>query len=265
MSRSTDSERRARCCPALRLGGGTMIPAPRGVHTFSSFGVGPSNRVAWAECLAWAGRRPPGRLLVVAGPPGSGKTHLLEATANRWLEARPGARVGALCGADYLSLLRRAPGAGAREGLAGELSCLGLLLLDDLEVLWGRPEALGELRRTLERLMGRGGSAALACAGRAPGTPPAARAVTSRAPGAFVVFLEKPDVETRAEILKAVVRSHREHLPDDVAAAMAERLEPHGRVLAAVAVRLVALACTAGRAADMELARKALEEWGAKS
>ena len=242
-----------------------MIPAPRRVHTFRFSGVGPSNRVACGECLAWASLRPSRGLLVVTGPHGSGKSHLLEATADRWLDASPGVHAGALSADRYLALLDRAAGEAGRGRLADELCSLGLLLFDDLEILAGKTEALGELRRTLARLVERGGSAVLACVGEAPAMPPAVRAVTSHVPGALVVFLEEPDTVTRAQILKAVVRAHREHLPDDVAAAMAERLEPHGRVLAAVAVRLVALAGIKGRPPDMELALRAVEEWEARS
>jgi chromosomal replication initiation ATPase DnaA len=178
-------------------------------RTFDTLVVGPGNRLAAAA----AGRsaEAPGTYnpLVIHGPAGTGKTHLLHALGQRALATRPRLRL-VLEGMD--SFVDRLSGALAQDRLESfRKECLGidLLLLDGAEVLCGRVDIQNELLPIWDRMGQSGGQVVLASA-----LPPAQidalhLRLESRFARVLAVEIQPPTQETRTSmLLRGNGRSH---------------------------------------------------------
>jgi chromosomal replication initiator protein len=188
---------------AAVFGNGASEAGPASPGTFAAFVVGGGNRLAYAAAKSVA-EHPAGDYnpVLLHGPPGLGKTHLLSAIEAHVLAAG-GARAVRAPARELVQELLRDPHAALR--LHG--GAVDLLLVDDLdEVLaWGPPPP--EALRAVERLLAASPQVVVAAA-----RPPEAlaglgpRAVARLAEG-LVVELEPPDVETRAAILRVKLRA----------------------------------------------------------
>ena len=134
----------------------------------ASFAVGPRNRLAAAAATRVA-ESPGGSYnpLVVHGPEGAGKTHLLHAVGHHARSVVPGLAVRYETGAGLVQRVTECLAAGTVAELRAAMAGVSLWLLDDLEELAGKPRTQRELLVLLEGLVGRGGQL-VAAAERAP-------------------------------------------------------------------------------------------------
>lgn len=97
--------------------------------------------------------------VVVHGPPGVGKTHLLHGVAARASEQ--GLRVACLSGEGFTSRYQRALREGTVETFQDAVRSVNLLIIDDLHDLAGKTGTLRELVHTLDAVTHAGGGAAI--------------------------------------------------------------------------------------------------------
>lgn len=180
--------------------------------------------------------------LLIHGPRGCGKTHLLEqlpflVPASTW--------DGPIVRCDATQLSRRTiAGQGADEHQAwrGRTRSAGLLILDRLELLTSRPKAQIELRYLLDELDRRG--APVVAASRRPlwNLPGLMPSLASRLSAGTVLALAPPDALARREILHDFSDRRGIPLPDQVTHLLAERVpgSVHGLLSACVAVQALA-------------------------
>lgn len=123
-------------------------PADR---TFATFCRDVRNRDAYDACLRVARHpRAATRLLVIDGPVGCGKTHLLRAIGSDVSARHPNARTVRLTAAKLLDQLAAAIVSGSNPTLLDHLSQSHLILIDDLFTLSGREfgtRAVGRVMR----------------------------------------------------------------------------------------------------------------------
>ncbi len=138
-------------------GGDVQARAPsslRSCYTFESFVVGPSNEFAWAmarRVASWAdGHFNP---VVIHGPYGFGKTHLLQALAAEAQRNAPGRRVVYLNAERFMSSFVRAVMERQTASFKDELRSADLLLIDDIQVIAGKHSTQEELFHTLASLL----------------------------------------------------------------------------------------------------------------
>lgn len=104
--------------------------------TFENFNLSPENQLAYSSalCLA-AGPGIEANPLLLHGPAGSGKTHLLQAIHKRFLEINPNKRILNIT-ADQLGTWNlTATLCGDTLKMENELKSLDLLLVDDLDTI----------------------------------------------------------------------------------------------------------------------------------
>jgi chromosomal replication initiator protein len=122
--------------------------------TFDSFVPGPSNEFAHSVSRtvgSWAdGHFNP---VVIHGPYGFGKTHLLNAIAWEAARTQPGKTVIYLTAERFLSTFVRAVMDRSTGAFKEELRAADLLLIDDVHFIAGKPSSQEELFHTLAALM----------------------------------------------------------------------------------------------------------------
>lgn len=123
-------------------------------YTFDSFVSGPSNEFAFAvarRVASWAdGHFNP---VVLHGPYGFGKTHLLNAMAWEAMRTQPGKRVVYLSAERFTSTFVRALQDKQTQAFKEELRNADLLLIDDVHFVAGKTQTQEELFHTLIALV----------------------------------------------------------------------------------------------------------------
>jgi chromosomal replication initiation ATPase DnaA len=173
-----------------------------GRYRFESFVSGPSNRLAVAAANAVADS--PGKIyqpLFLYGHAGLGKTHLLGAIGFQILQNDNRLIVHYRPAGEFAEQLRGALTKGDLNAWRREWETMRVLLLDDVQLLGGQPEAQGELLRLIDQAQASGGQVVLSS-----DHPPADldgfdHQLVSRMSSGLVVDIAAPEFETRLGIL----------------------------------------------------------------
>lgn len=213
-------------------------PAAAETPTFATFVVGRGNRLAYAASKGVA-ESPSGDYnpLLLHGPNGLGKTHLLSAIEAHVRDAHRGSRVRRATAGLLVRDLLRDPHAALRDRAGG----LDLLLVDDLDEVLASGPPPPEALRAVERLLASDCQVVVAAE-----RPPDALAglglrALARLREGLVVELEPPDAETRAAILRVKLRSRGVDPVPEVVEELARRGFGSVRDLERAADELVAL------------------------
>lgn len=243
---------------AARRRNGQGTAGRRRFAALESFVVGPSNRLAYAA--AELAVRQPGELspLLVYGPTGVGKTHLLEGV---WTAAKRWRRdITAI----YLSSEQFASGflqALRGQGLPSfrrKYRDVDVLILDDLQFLCGKKYTQVELLYTIDTLLREGRQLVLAsdCAPRDMGD--FAAELATRLESGVVCPMEPPDYPTRLGIVRYMAHRMRLDVPEAVVDFIASHLTRHARQLSGALCRLKATSQATGEPITLRMAEEAL-------
>lgn len=172
-------------------------------YRFDDFVVGASNRLAYSAALQVAedeaGAAP--APLFIHGGCGLGKTHLLQALANRYLERHPGASVRCLTAEiftnDYITAVRHSQIDAFRRTYRG----LDLLCLDDVHFLSSKEKTQNELLHTFDAINLSHARVVLASDGHPRDIQRLSEGLVSRFMSGVVVRLDPPDAELRERII----------------------------------------------------------------
>jgi hypothetical protein len=136
-------------------------------YTFDAYVPDAVNRLAIGAAQRCADAPGTYNPLVIHGPTGSGKTHLLHAIGHRAQERRPSLRVVYEAAATFLDRLSRAVEDGHLDDFRRECLRIELLLLDDLQVLCGKVRTQIHLLPIWDR-MGQNGAQVVLASDRPP-------------------------------------------------------------------------------------------------
>ncbi len=225
---------------------------------FQSFVVGPSNRLAYASAEMVVER--PGELspLVIWGPTGVGKTHLLEGI---WTAARKADRRKTIvylsaeqfvC--DFLQSLRGSGLPNFRRKYRG----VDLLLIDDLQFFCGKRYTQIELLYTIDTLIRERHQIVLAC-----DRPPSEMSdlgpeLVTRLESGVVCRLEPAEHQTRRGIVAQMAQRLKMTVPTDVQEFIAARLTRHAREISGALCRLQAASQAWQKPITLPMAQEAL-------
>jgi chromosomal replication initiator protein len=187
-------------------GGDTLPNRARGLkpsYRFEEFVIGAGNRFAHAAALAAA--ELPGQAynpLFLHGPPGVGKTHLLNAIGNYTALNDEVLDVLCVTGETFTSDFTSAIRSGEMDAFKKRYRRADLLLFDDVQFVESKPKTAEELLHTFDTLI-TGGAQVVIAADRPPPTMPALDArLRDRFESGLVVDLAAPDFETRLSIIR---------------------------------------------------------------
>ncbi|HEU4455209.1 MAG TPA: DnaA/Hda family protein [Longimicrobium sp.] len=220
---------------------------------FDRFVVGPANRVATGAALRAA--ESPGRSynpLVISGPGGVGKSHLLMAIGQRARALDPELLVHYETGDSFVDRLTRSLASGSVDAFREAAAGTDVLLLDGLQQVAGTGRTQVELLRVIDDLVSRG--AQLVIASNAPPADIAGldAGLVSRLAGGLNVEMTAPEDATRRAILARMVGDGGYRIDEEVLTAIAALPVRSVRELQNAFSRVVASAELAGREATLD-------------
>ena len=230
-------------------------------HTFERFVIGPGNRLAHAAALAVA--ELPGEAynpLFLHGPPGLGKTHLLGAIVSYLRDQRPELAVHYTTAERFTSEFVTALRLDGPERFKQRYRTVDALLIDDVQVLEGKPRTEEEFVHTFNALHAAGKQIILSS-----DRPPQALAqleerLRDRFDWGLTVELSPPDLRTRLALLWRMVADLPIDLHEPAAlSAIASGVPTNVRRLEGAMTRVAALGSLLSEPLTNSLVGKALE------
>jgi chromosomal replication initiator protein len=247
------------------------VPKRRWRH-LHGFVIGACNRVALAAATSVV--EEPGQgpnPLVLHGPVGTGKTHLLEGVYAGLRRSFPEMRVLYVAAEDFTNRFVTALRFGKQSSFRKHFRACDVFLLDDLHFLAKKRATQEEFLHTFDTLLNEGRQIVLTCDCHPRLNDDFGPELMDRLLGGAIWGLLPPDPETRLAILRAKASGERRSakdanrpvdcgtsIPDDVLAFLAERLRGNVRELEGALHSLRHFARVTGRLIDREMAREAL-------
>jgi chromosomal replication initiator protein len=233
-------------------------PPRRMFASLDEFHVGSANQVAFSAARGVLTR--PGQYspLTFVGPPGCGKTHLLEGI---WRQARTSKqlrRVIYLTAEQFTNQFLEALRHSGTPSFRRKYRDVELLLIDDVQFFAGKQSTVVELVHTVDTLV-REGRQVVFAADRPPVEMRGiGQELIARLSGGLVCSVEPADAPTRLKIVASLAERQAMTIPADVQAFVAAHLDGDGRRLAGAINRLAATSAALGKCVDLELAESAL-------
>jgi chromosomal replication initiator protein len=223
------------------------------------FFAGPENGLVEPAVLGVLGRQPtPYNPLVLYGPSGTGKSHLVRGMAATWKLNFPHSRVVYTTAVDFAREMADAFEAQSVEEFRAKYRGAKLVIFEDVGELATKPAAQEELICTLDAIVQRGGQV-LATLAAAPqeigGFMPA---LQSRLAAGLCVPLVSPGPDTRRAILQRWSALREFELADSILALLAEGLNGTVPELLGAMLQLEVPAREEGRAIDARQIREFL-------
>jgi chromosomal replication initiator protein len=230
-------------------------------HRLSEFVVGPCNRVAHASALSVV--EAPGEgpnPLVLHGPVGTGKTHLLEGIYAGVRRAHPDWRVCYATTEDFTNRFVQAMRLGKLGAFRKHFRECDALLMDDLHFLAGKKATQEEFLHTFDALLADGRQMVLTCDCHPRLADDFTPELTDRLLGGAVWGLTPPDADVRLAVLRSKAGAGRDAPPDEVLRFLASQLRGNIRELEGALHSVGHYARVAGRPPSVALAREALAD-----
>jgi chromosomal replication initiator protein len=230
-------------------------------RALGEFVVAACNRVAYAAAQSMveepgAGVNP----LVLHGPVGTGKTHLLEGVYAGLRRSRPEWRVIFNTAEDFTNRFVQAMRFDKLSGFRRYFRDCDVLLLDDLHFLARKKATQEEFLHTFDALLADGRPVVVTCDCHPRLSEEFLPELADRLLGGGVWGLVPPDAEARLAILSAKRGTASPHVPDEVLEFLARHLRGNVRELEGALHSVRHYGRATGRRIDLALAREALGE-----
>jgi len=244
-----------------KRGDGPVPSAGRRVGPgLDEFVVGPSNRMAHAAIERAASR--PGEMspLVIHGPSGVGKTHLLEGVCSRAREINPRGVVVSLSAEQFTTGFLQALHGSGLPGFRRTCRTADLLVVDDLQFLAGKRATLLEFQLTVDALHRLGRQMVFTCDRELDALGGLGAELLTRLRGGMNARVLPPDYEVRRGIVAGICAKRSLSLPDDVVHYVATHMTRHARELYGAVNRLEATSLMLGVPVTIGMAEEAIAD-----
>ncbi len=224
----------------------------------AGFVVGPSNEYAFRAAELTASGRQQASPLLLCGPTGVGKSHLLRAIQREYRRQHP--RSSAI----YLSAEQFTTGfvdAIRGSGLPSfRQKCRGahLLLIDDLQFFAGKKRTIEELQHTVDTLLAEGRQLVLASDRSLAELGALGPELLSRLAGGLTCEIEPPEFATRSGILRRLADEIGIQVGDEILSIVATQVTDGARELRGALHRLHAISLAYNQPVTREMANQAL-------
>lgn len=238
----------------------TVAALRKHARGLGEFVVGASNRMAFAAIDIAAAR--PGEMspLVVYGPGGVGKTHLLELACSRARGFRPGTSAVMLSAEQFTTSFLGALHGRSLPGFRRSLRSADLLAVDDLQFFVGKRATIQEFQQTIDAFCRQGKQVVVASDRDLDSLGELGSDLLGRLRGGMTARLLPPDYDIRRGIVTALARARGLDMADNVIHHVAVSMTRHARELAGAVNRLEATSHMLGLPITLELAEEALAD-----
>ncbi|MDG6220965.1 MAG: chromosomal replication initiator protein DnaA, partial [Candidatus Thermoplasmatota archaeon] len=230
-------------------------------YRFENFVIGNSNHFAHAAAVAVADD--PATTynpLFIWSRPGLGKTHLLNAIANRILDKHKGMRISYFTTEQFISDLVEHMKKGKLDEFRREYRRADILIVDDIQFLAESERSQEEFFHTFNALYTVDKQIVLASDRPPKEIPTLKQRLVSRFEGGLIVEVQQPDYETRLAILKQKEADKNIHVQDEVLSYIAKSVKSNIRELEGALNKVAAFASFTKRDADLDLAKEVLKD-----
>lgn len=224
------------------------------------FIVGPSNRMACGAIEMAVAR--PGEMspLVIHGPSGVGKTHLLEGACERIRQLHPAATPVCLSAEQFTTAFLQSLHGGGLPGFRRNCRGADLLVIDDVQFFVGKKATLLELQHTIDAMQRAGRQVILGCDRELDALPELGADLLTRCRGGMTARILSPDYDVRRGIVAAIFSKRSLMVPDDVVHFVASSMTRHARELYGAVNRLEATSTMLGVPITLGMAEEALAD-----
>jgi len=229
--------------------------------TLEQYVVGLGNRMAHAAAALAAEQ--PGAMspLVIHGPSGVGKTHLLEGSCRRMRERNPRSSAVMLSAEQFTTtFLESLHGRRGLPGFRRSLRAADLLVIDDIQFLIGKKATISELLHTIEALQRAGKQVVFGSDRDVESLAELGADLQARLRGGMCARILPPDEATRAGIVESLAARRGLSIPAEVVAFVAARMTRNTRELAGAVNRLEATSHMLGIPVTLDMAVECLAE-----
>jgi chromosomal replication initiator protein len=226
----------------------------------ADFVVGGSNECAFRAAELTARGRQLASPLLLCGPTGVGKTHLLRAVIHEYRRSRAGAVALYLTAEQFTTGFVEALRGGGLPSFRQKCRGAQLLAIDDLQFFPGKRRTLEELLYTLDTLMSDGRQIVLASDRRSSELRALGPELISRLSGGLTCELSPPEFVTRQGIVRRLAVEAGVELTEDVVTLIATRITGGARELRGAIHRLQAMSVAFCGPISPELAERGLVE-----
>ncbi|MCG8450102.1 MAG: chromosomal replication initiator protein DnaA [Pirellulales bacterium] len=248
--------------PTLQVAGKDARPTRPGLKsTFANFVTGKSNELAYRTAQSVADQLGHYGPLLLFGPPGVGKTHLVYSMLQQWKQRELQIRAVRLTAEQFTAEFLEALDRRALPSFRQKYRTVDALVIEDIQFLVGKRATLDELLYTIDTLNERGRQIVMTC-DRSPGElQKVSSDLASRISGGLTVPIELPDYATRLGITRRIA-SQRGLPPDEeIVALVATQVAGSARQLRGAMNLLIATSEARGTTLTAELARTVLVEY----
>lgn len=228
-------------------------------HRLADFVVGACNRLAHASAVSVM--EAPAQCanpLILHGPVGTGKTHLLESVYAGLRKRYPEWRVCFTSAEEFTNRFVQAMRLGKLAAFRKHYRECDAFLIDDLNFLATKKATQEEFLHTFDALHAEGRQLVATCDCHPKLAGEYTPELTDRLLGGAVWGLTPPDADTRLDILRAKSVRHEPRLGDDVLRLLADKLRGNVRELEGALHTVRHFSRVTGRNVDLALAREAL-------
>jgi chromosomal replication initiator protein len=199
--------------------------------------------------------------LVIHGPSGAGKTHLLEGICRRMRERNPRSSAVMLSAEQFTTtFLESLHGRRGLPGFRRSLRAADLLVIDDIQFLIGKKATISELLHTIEALQRAGKQVVFASDRDVESLAELGADLQARLRGGMCARILPPDEATRAGIVESLAARRALSIPAEVVAFVAARMTRNTRELAGAVNRLEATSHMLGIPVTLDMAEECLAE-----
>lgn len=228
-------------------------------YLFSTFVVGPGNRLAHAASMAVADN--PARAynpLFLYGGVGLGKTHLLQAIGNQCIQN--GKQVLYVTSEEFTNDLIQAIRNHTTPEFREKYRQVDVLLIDDIQFIAGKESTQEEFFHTFNALHSAEKQIVI-CSDRSPKTMlTLEEQLRSRFEWGLIADIQPPDLETRVAILLSKAEKVGRSIPKEVVDTIARKFQGNIREMEGALNRILAFADLSGLPINQSLANSALAD-----
>ena len=237
------------------------LPSLNPRYSFESFVVGSSNQFAHAACLAVAqSKSRTYNPLFIYGGVGLGKTHLLHAIGQRFLEKNPGSKLSYLSSETFMNELINSIRYDRMHSFRNRYRNMDLLMIDDIQFIAGKEKTQEEFFHTFNSIYESHKQIIISSDKVPRDIPDLEERLRSRFEWGLIADIQIPDLETKMAILKKKADQNNIDLPDDVALFIAKSIKSNIRELEGSLIRLGAYASLSDQDITVDFCKEILKD-----